>query len=130
MFDRIANSFALARSSWNVLRTDKQLIVFPILSGFCCLLVLLSFAAPFITLLVVQQKQPEDIPQWVYYITAFAFYFATYFIIIFCNSALTSCALMRFNGETPTVGAGLQAAAVRLPQILAWALVSARLREW
>ena len=36
MFDRISNSFALARSSWQVLRTDKQLIVFPILSGIGC----------------------------------------------------------------------------------------------
>ena len=109
MFDRIASSFALARSSWNVLRTDKQLIVFPILSGICCLLVLISFAAPFITLLVVQNKQPEDIPQWVYYVTAFAFYFCNYFVIIFFNSALTSCALMRFNGHTPTLGGGLAA---------------------
>src|SRR4051812_27151935 len=125
MFERIANSFALARSSWNVLRTDKQLIVFPIISGICCLLVLLSFVAPFIALLVVQNKQPEDIPQWVYIVTAFAFYFCNYFVIVFFNSALTSCALMRFSGHTPTIGGGLTAAWIRLPQILAWALVAA-----
>src|SRR5262249_8241532 len=34
-------------------------------------------------------------------------------------------ALMRFNGHTPTLGGGLAAAWIRLPQILAWALVSA-----
>jgi hypothetical protein len=50
MFDRIANSFALARSSWQVLRTDKQLIVFPIVSGIGCFLVLLSFALPFLVI--------------------------------------------------------------------------------
>ena len=48
MFDRISNSFALARSSWQVLRTDKQLIVFPIISGIACLLILLSFALPIV----------------------------------------------------------------------------------
>src|SRR3954468_2423808 len=118
MFDRIANSFSLARSSWNVLRTDKQLLVFPIISGILCLMVTISFAAPFVALLVIQGKQPEELPQWMYYVAAFGYYFVTYFMIIFCNAALTSCALMRFNGQTPTLGAGIQAAASRLPQIL------------
>ena len=48
MFDRISNSFALARSSWQVLRENKQLVVFPILSGLACLLILVSFWAPVI----------------------------------------------------------------------------------
>jgi hypothetical protein len=46
-------------------------------------------------------------------------------VIIFFNSALISCALIRFSGETPTISDGLNAAASRMPQILAWALVSA-----
>jgi len=46
MFERISNGFELARSSWHVLRQEKQLIVFPILSGLGCLLVLISFAIP------------------------------------------------------------------------------------
>jgi hypothetical protein len=129
MFDRIANSFALARSSWQVLRTDKQLIVFPIVSGIGCFLVLLSFALPFV---VHPQwldfmngnagnRQP---PPWAY-VVAFAYYFCNYFVIVFCNAALISCALVRFNGEQPSLGDGFRAAASRLPQILAWALVSA-----
>ena len=45
-FDRISASFALARSSWDVLRKDKQLLLFPVLSGIGCTLVLLSFVVP------------------------------------------------------------------------------------
>ena len=56
---------------------------------------------------------------------SFAFYFCTYFVIIFCNSALISCAMMRFNGQEPSVGDGFRMAMARLPQIFAWALVSA-----
>ena len=56
---------------------------------------------------------------------SFAFYFSTYFVIIFCNSALISCAMMRFNGQEPSVGDGFRMAMSRLPQIFAWALVSA-----
>src|SRR5262249_34891755 len=47
------------------------------------------------------------------------------FVVIFCNAALVHCALMNFNGEQATVGDGFRAASARLPQILAWAAVSA-----
>lgn len=48
MFNRFSTGFALAHSSWQVLRVDKQLIVFPILSGLGCLLVLTSFFMPLV----------------------------------------------------------------------------------
>jgi hypothetical protein len=121
---------ALARSSWQVLRTDKQLAIFPILSGIGCLLVLASFALPFFAqpqlLNFLDDNKPNGVqpPPWVY-VVLFAWYFCNYFVIIFFNAALVSCALIRFNGGTPTIADGLQAASSRLPQILAWALVSA-----
>jgi hypothetical protein len=129
MFDRIANSFELAKSSWHVLQRDKKLVVFPILSGLGCVLVMLSFAIP---LAVVGLRGGFDglgedgrpLPWWTYAV-AFAFYFCNYFVIVFCNAALISCALVRFGGETPTLADGFRAAGARLPQILAWSLVSA-----
>src|SRR5262249_51826250 len=94
-----------------------------------------SFATPFalhpqwLRGLVEKNAQGDfdfanQLPGWVW-VVMFAYYFCNYFVVVFCNSALISCALIRFNGGTPTVGDGLQAAASRLPQILAWALVSA-----
>lgn len=130
MFDRISNGFALAGSTWRVLVRDKHLLVFPIVSGFLFLLVMVSFAVPLATLVdwngFQQQLQQNNNrpPLWVYAVT-FAFYFCTYFVVIFCNSALVSCALLRFHGETPSLGDGFRAAFARLPQIFAWALVSA-----
>lgn len=129
MFDRIARSFDLARSSWNVLRTDKKLIVFPIISGIAVLLVMASFLTPIISLTIAGKIDLDpngngQPPLWVYPVI-FAFYFCNYFVVVFCNSALVSCAIMRFNGQQPTIGDGFGAAASRLPQILAWSLVSA-----
>jgi Family of unknown function (DUF6159) len=128
MFEKLSNSFALARSSWGVLCTDKKLLIFPVLSGIACLVVMASFAAP-VLFLVMQNPQRdfdfEKLPPALSYGLLFAFYFLTYFVVIFFNSALTSCALIRFNGGEPTIGAGLQAAVARLPQILAWTLVAA-----
>ena len=124
MFDRISNSFALARSSWRVLRTDKQLLVFPVLSGVGCLLVLLAFWLPVLAGVGIDRLADNGAPPWVYAL-AFAYYFCSYFVVVFFNAALVSCAIIRFNGGTPTVGDGLGAAWSRLPQILGWALVSA-----
>jgi hypothetical protein len=58
-------------------------------------------------------------------VIGFAFYLATSFVIVFFNTALISCALIRFDGGNPTLGDGLRAAVARLPQILGWALLSA-----
>jgi len=130
MFDRIARSFELAKSSWNVLRTDKKLVLFPIVSGIGVILVLISFIGPVVGLAIANpgmfQDQNGDVqaPVWIWPVT-FAFYFCTYFVIVFCNSALVACAIMRFNGQEPTLGDGFRAAAARLPQIVLWALVSA-----
>jgi len=128
MFERISRGFELARSSWAVLLKDKHLLVFPFVSGVLFLIVVASFAVPLAVLVdwnqFGQQAQNNKVPIWVYPVT-FAFYFCTYFVAIFCNSALISCALMRFNGESPSVADGFRMAMARLPQIFAWALVSA-----
>jgi hypothetical protein len=128
MFERISNSFALARNSWEVLKQNKRLIVFPVISGLACLVVLVSFAIPLVILhnngVFVDNNGNARTPIWAYP-AAFAFYFCNYFIITFCNAALVSCTLMYFNGEEPTVGDGFRAASARLPQIIAWSLVSA-----
>lgn len=127
MFARIQNSFSLARSSWDVLLRDKKFVLFPIISSLGCLMVLVSFAVPLAVVAVRGGIQIQDNgqPPWWTYVVAFAFYFCNYFVIVFCNSALISCALLRFSGEEPTLGDGFGAAAARLPQIFAWSLVSA-----
>lgn len=130
MLERISNGFSLAGSTWRVLTRDKHLIVFPMVSGFLFLLVVLSFCVPLATLVDWNKFQNQlqannnKPPVWVYGVL-FGFYFATYFVIVFCNAALVSCALLRFNGETPRLSDGFKMALSRLPQIFAWALVSA-----
>jgi hypothetical protein len=127
MFTRISNGWELARESWQVLKLDRELLVFPVISGIACLLVLASFALPlwasgYGNALLDEGQAPED--PWAYVIL-FAFYFANYFVITFFNSALIACAMIRFHGGDPTLADGFRAAFSRLPQILAWAAVSA-----
>src|SRR5262245_65700138 len=88
-----------------------------------------TFAVP-IGVLAAQNKDAVIDPNtqqprvWTYPVL-FAYYFCAYFVVIFCNSALVSGALMRFNGQEPTLGDGFRASFARLPQIAAWSLVSA-----
>jgi len=130
MFERIARSFELAKASWHVLYSDKKLVLFPVISSLMSILVTIVFFAPLIGLQLAGNidLDPDNnngqMPIW-FYGFLFAFYFCSYFVIIFCNSALVSCALMRFNGQEPSLGDGFSAAASRLPQIAAWSLVSA-----
>lgn len=127
MFARITTGWELAKQSFGVLRSDKELVLFPVMSGVACLLVLASFALPLWATpwfhQFFQEKQAPQNP--VFYVILFAFYAVNYFVIVFFNAALVSCALKRMAGENPTLGYGLQQASGRLPQIVAWALVSA-----
>ena len=126
MFERIANGFTMARSSWSVLMADKKLLVFPMISGILTLLILATFAIPTAILHQKGQLMGEDgKPHIWFYPILFAYYVATYAAVIFCNAALVSCALLRFDGQPATLGDGLRVAMARLPQILAWAVVSA-----
>ena len=90
MFERISNGISLAKQSFHVLMLDKELLLFPILSGVSCLAVLASFVAPLwgsdlIAPILNDHQMPEDPLAWV--ILA-AFYFVNYFVIVFFNSAL------------------------------------------
>ena len=158
MFERISRGWALMRESWQVLRLDKELMLFPILSAVACLLVMASFAVPVIVSPTLRnavvssvraEQHAEEVnretaeqdfgapqhqgdegfqfsaQQIVVAIVGFVFYLATSFVIVFFNTALVSCALIRFNGGNPTFSDGMREARARLPQIFGWALLSA-----
>lgn len=128
MFERLSTGWSLAKQAVGVLRLDKELLLFPVLSGISCLLVLASFAIPLFYSGALQtiEENPEGATQNVLaYVILFLFYFVNYFIVIFFNSALVGCAVIRLKGGDPTLSDGFGAAFARLPQIAGWALVSA-----
>lgn len=124
---KFTRTWSLMSDCWQVLKQDKSLLVFPLISGFCCLLLLASFAVPIYLTGAWTPPAHDAVPQRqvAYYGTLFAFYVANYFIVVFFNAAIISCAALRMGGGNPTVGDGLRAAGSRLPAIAGWALVSA-----
>jgi hypothetical protein len=129
------------RASWDVLKQDKELLLFPLLSGICCMLVLASFAGPMLAMTDWQAASEGVTASTAEALTAsdgkismeevmhilglFLFYWCNYFVIIFFNAGLIACAQIRMEGGDPTVGDGLRAAWSRLPAIAGWAVLAA-----
>jgi hypothetical protein len=115
------------KASMGVLKKDKELIIFALLSGICCLGVLASFLIPIImTESWTPPAEDEGTKEQVlYYGVLFLYYFCNYFVIVFFNAAIISCAIIRMKGGDPTLADGFKASFSRLPYIAGWALISA-----
>lgn len=128
MAGKFARSWALMKASAAVLRSDKSLLLFPLLSGVCTLLVAASFLIPVGMMVLGGTHAGEDFHERMSvgsYLLMFAFYLVQYFVIIFFQTALTGVALMHLRGEPTSVGAGLALARAKLPQIFGYALIAA-----
>jgi hypothetical protein len=128
MAGKFARSWALMKASATVLRSDKSLLVFPLLSGLCTLLVAASFLIPVAVMTIGGEHAGQDFHQRMSvgaYLLMFAFYLVQYFVIIFFQTALTGVALMHLRGEPTSVAAGFALARSRLPHIFGYALIAA-----
>ena len=112
-------------NSFAVLKENRQLILFPVLSGLSMLLVISSF---FIVLFassgwdITSLDSIRDQGTVVNYLLLFGYYVVNYFIIVFFNTALIHCTHLYFQGQRPTVGEGLRFAVGRIGAIFAWAV--------
>ncbi len=123
--EKFANSWELMRASWEILKKDREILLFPVISGIALILVTASFVAPLVALGMLNRSlfaEGWNAFSWVF---LFLFYFINYFVIIFFNCAIIACATMRMNGGDPTVSNGLNAAFSFIYEIAGWALVSA-----
>src|SRR5438067_537387 len=105
--DRIRRGFRLVGASWSVVKTDRELLILPILSFACMLVVgaVLGGAAWAIGL----PGQGQSLSPSQYLILA-AFYFCISFIAVFFNAAIVGAATIRLRGGDPTLSDGLRMA--------------------
>jgi hypothetical protein len=127
MAGRFSRSWSLASASWQVLKDDTQLMVFPFVSALASILVAGAFALGAFGLVGfdgLSNLDKHHVPN-AYYVAGLAFYVCLYFVMFFCNAALIGAAMMRFDGKTPTVGDGWRIASARSGRILGYALIAA-----
>ncbi|WP_266159482.1 DUF6159 family protein [Dyella silvatica] len=128
MAGKFSRSWGLVKASAGVLRADKSLLAFPLLSGLCSLLVAASFLIPIGVLMIGAERAgsryEHGLPPLAY-VALFAFYLLQYFVIIFFNTALAGAALQRLRGEPTSFANGFAVARSRAGSILGYALISA-----
>jgi len=127
MFAKLSNTWTIMRASFSIVRRDKELVLFSLLSSVCCMLVLASFAIPMVRAdaWMPPSEDATTRDQVTYYSILFLFYFCNYFVIVFFNAAIVACTIKRLGGGDPTFGDGIRFAVSVLPQIFAWAVLSA-----
>ncbi|TKK67508.1 hypothetical protein FC093_14565 [Ilyomonas limi] len=125
IFTRLSNGWTIAMNSFKVLKANKQLIVFPILSGFSLLLVTASFFTAALAKSGWEVSSMGHYSKAVQYGLLFLFYFVNYFVIVFFNVALMHCTRMYFKGEEVNLREGLNYSISRLWAIFSWALFAA-----
>ena len=134
MFATIGRTWGLVKNSWGVLKQDKELILFPILSGVALLVLLGIFlaigaatgsldrleamSANESTSRETQSANVGDV------VLLVAMTISSYFIVIFFNASLMAAARERMHGGNPTLGSGFRATVPHLHNILGWAIIA------
>jgi hypothetical protein len=118
--ERFGRSWDLVKACFGVLRDDKELLLFPILSGIAAITVLATFALPLLFARVFDHGfMPFNL------IVGFLFYLCQYAVIFFFNSALVGAALIRLRGGSPTFSDGIAVARQHIGPILGYAAIAA-----
>jgi hypothetical protein len=118
----ITRGFRLAKASWSVVRQDRELLILPIVSFLCSLVVLAVFGLGMLG--IGLPKDGESVRPAIY-VLGFCMYVALAFVTIFFNAAVIGTAMQRLRGEPASIRDGLTLARQHVGQIFVWALITA-----
>jgi hypothetical protein len=124
MFERFGRSIDLAKASFGVLRSDKELLLFPFVSFIALAIVTALFAVPFLATGAIDDAT-NGVVNIASYVILFLFYLVSYTVTFFFQTGLVGAALIRLDGGDPTLRDGFRIAMSRLPQIIGYALIAA-----
>lgn len=122
--ERIKRSWTLAKASLEVLKKDKELIIFPLISAVVMFFITLTFLIPTLVGNILDNILATGMPVFGY-IVLFLFYLVQYTVVFFNSTALVGAAMIRLRGGDPTVKDGFNIALSHIVPIAGWALVSA-----
>lgn len=131
-FDRLHNGWDLGLQSIDVIRNNKTLIFFPIISTISTLLIFMVISAGAfaafgfdVERIMNTAGSMEDSPQVMGYVILFIYYLINFTIVTFFNVALVYCARDIFNGYEVDHREGISFALSRIGNILSWAMLAA-----
>lgn len=114
----------IAKASWAVLKSDKQLVWLPVLS-FLATVVVAGVLAGLVFLTRAHDATGHTRIGPAGYVVGVVGYFAIAFVGVYFLGALVAAADEVLRGGHPTVGTALQASNQRLHRLLPWAILTA-----
>ena len=116
MFEMLGRSVDIVKRSAQVLWSEKKLLLFPMVSSIFLIGLLVSFLLPAFAL------ADSDVPL---FLLIAMFYFFSYFIIIFFNSALIHAAHAKMEGQVVSLKESLSFAGSKILPITGWVAIAA-----
>ena len=121
LLDRLRRGVRLIKVSWQVLKLDPELMLFPLAS----FVAIIGLAYLFLSGIagVPVEFWGDEIARvskpllWVYF-------FSVYLVGIFCQASVVAGAMIRFKGGDPRVGDGPRAALAKILPLAGWALIA------
>lgn len=113
----------LLKQSYAILKSDKELVLFPIYSAVFSFLAFLVVGGLYAAVRWGAMNGTEN--RGVDYIFLFLLYVASYYVVIYFNAGLAACVLYRFRGNDPTFRYGKSEADKHRKAILGYALLAA-----
>ena len=116
MFETLSRSADIVKKSFQVLLSEKKLLLFPAISGLALIALIISFIFPIIFI-----SESEDLSTAL----TLLFYFLAYFLIIFFNSALIHAASNKIDGKNVAIGESISFALSKIVNIIIWSAIAA-----
>ena len=116
--ERIKRGWKLSKQSWAVVKSDKSLLAFPIISVVAAIITMIIFFGGGAAMAVAIGSPWGALP-----LVIIGAYLLTV-VGVFSSVALASCATEALEGRQTTVGQGISSARGRMKLIFAWAAVA------
>lgn len=125
---KIKRGIEITKKSFKVIKHDKEILLYPILSTIC--VILISIIAFLIFYFTIYQFYDPNAQEQNFVSGASIIYFLIYlfiveFIVIFFKASVIGSATIRFNGKNPTLSDGLGTASKKSMKLFSWSVVSA-----
>lgn len=123
-------SKTIVRESWNVLRQDKEILWFPVLSAIASIFALTVFSGILFVTAVSGgvdffSTAQESLTTTVSYAVLFVYYLVMFFIVSFFQAGVYTIVHGRFNGQDLSFSDGMKGATDNVGKIFLWSLISA-----
>jgi hypothetical protein len=123
MSNAFTRSWEITKLSFNVMKADKELFLFPVVGGIFSMLFVITMLFPVVITSLLQEQ--GIVTGGLFYLIIFMIYFGLAFIATFFNVCVVYTTKTRFDGGNATFMDSIRFAFSRIHLIAAWSLLSA-----